>query len=99
MTKLDHIASPDGKAFIYQTSYPIDEAFQTSVATWILMPGGSGGGGVLDLKSNKPMPVTFEWTSDSTVLIQYDSAATVLRMENDSYYLGRRTKFDYKVKK
>jgi hypothetical protein len=93
-----HVTSPDGKAFIFEKSYTYNGEFYSSIATWISTENGSGGAGVLDLKGNKKINLDFEWMSDSTVLITYDSAAKILRIESDTYFLGRSTKLKYSVK-
>lgn len=99
LAEVDYTTSPDGNAIVYQKSLPLDTGVQTSVATWITTPKGIGGSGVFDIKSPNAVPIVLSWTNDSTVLIQYDSTAKVIRMDTETYFLGRKTKFKYQPKK
>ena len=90
-----HVTSPDGTAIVYMASYPTDSGTQTSVATWVQSNGATGGAGVFDVQSKRPVKMTMNWSNDSTVVINYDSHVRVLRQETYSYFKGHKTYFVY----
>lgn len=93
-----HITSPDGDAFIYRSIHEVDNNYQTSLATWIIVSPAQGGCGVFDVKGPSPAVIDFQWTSDSTVLISYDPTLEIIQQENECYFYGRIIKFTYQAR-
>lgn len=91
-----HSLSPDENAAIYQSSYFEDDSFNISLATWVSSSFSSGGSGVFDLKSKEDIKLSFDWVSDSIVVISYPKKTTrVLRKRSKTFFSGRTSHFQY----
>ena len=88
-------ASPDNKAIIYQTSYNNGQNTVISLSTWVNQNENYGGGGILDIKYSKPITLEIMWLNDSIVNITIPKNAKVIRKEKSSFFLGRKTLFEY----
>ncbi|MCF8297418.1 MAG: hypothetical protein K9J13_07755 [Saprospiraceae bacterium] len=97
--KSNHAISPDGNAYIYQSSFVENDSVRISIATWIKTSVGNGGAGILDLIYSSDQQLELSWESDSIAKIKYPKNARIIRMENSSYFGGRETNIKYETKK
>jgi hypothetical protein len=93
--ELPRVISPDGKAIIYQSTFPEKDQFRIYLATWIQSQKGAGGGGIFDILLPTADTLKVVWTSDTTATIEYPSQATILRQNSSDYFYGRHTYLTY----
>jgi hypothetical protein len=95
ITNSNHAVSPDGNAYIYQSSFSENDSIRISVATWIQTSIETGGAGILDIISDTDLNLEMNWQTDSTIVIKIPVNTRILRIEKSTFFGGRSTSIEY----